>query len=63
MLVSPITSESQVTPMPTISMAVLERDSISVEESERRISELITNYFRTKKIPCCVYPSNCSLKS
>ena len=45
MLVSPITSESQVTPLPTISMAVLERDSISVEESERRISELITNHF------------------
>ena len=63
MLVSPITSESQVTPMPTISMAVLERDSISVEESERRISELITNHFRTKKILCFVYPSNCSLKS
>ena len=49
MLVSPITSESQVTPLPTISMAVLERDSISVEESERRISELITNHFRTNK--------------
>ena len=49
MLVSPITSESQVTPLPTISMAVLERDSISVEESERRISEVITNHFRTKK--------------
>lgn len=49
MLVSPITSEPQVTSLPTISMAVLERDSISVEESERRISELITNNFRTKK--------------
>ena len=46
MLVSPITSKPQVTPLPTISMAVLERDSISVEESERRISELITNHFR-----------------
>ena len=45
MLVSPITSEPQVIPMPTISMAVLERDSISVEESERRVSELITNHF------------------
>ena len=52
MLVSPITSEPQVTPLPTISMAVLERDSISVEESERRILELITNHFRTKK---CIF--------
>ena len=48
MLVSPITSEPQVTPLPTISMAALERDSISIEESERRVSELITNHFRTK---------------
>ena len=49
MLVSPITSEPQVAPLPTISMAVLECDSISVEESERRVSELITNHFRPKK--------------
>ena len=45
MLISPITSEPQVTPLPTISMATLERDSISVEESERCVSELITNHF------------------
>ena len=49
MLVAPITSELQVTPLPTISMAALEQDSISVEESERRVSELITNHLRTKK--------------
>jgi hypothetical protein len=49
MLVSPIASEHPITPLPTISMAVLERDSISVEESERRVSELITNHFRSKK--------------
>ena len=49
MLVSPITSEHPITPLPTISMAVLERDSISVEESEHRVSELITNHFRSKK--------------
>lgn len=49
MLVSPITSESQVTPLPIISMATLERESISVEESERRVSELITNHFQSKK--------------
>ena len=49
MLVSPITSDHPITPLPTISMAVLERDSMSVEESERRISELITNHFRSKK--------------
>lgn len=49
MLATPITSEPQTTPLPTISIAALERGSLSIEESERRVSELITNHFRTKK--------------
>lgn len=55
MLVSPITSDHPITPLPTISMAVLERDSISVEESERRVSELITNHFRSKACHSLLY--------
>ena len=43
------TSEFTVQPLPTISLATLERESISVEESERRISELIVNHFHPEE--------------
>lgn len=49
MLTLPVSSEPNIQPLPTIKMATLERDSISVEESERRVTKLINDHFRSKK--------------
>lgn len=49
MIVLPATSEPVPQPLPTISMAALEQDSISVEESERLVTELIHDHFNPKQ--------------
>lgn len=44
-----LSSEPNIQPLPTIKLATLERDTISVEESERRLTKLINDHFHSKK--------------
>ncbi|MBQ8867440.1 MAG: hypothetical protein IJ013_06950 [Bacteroidaceae bacterium] len=50
MLTAPVSSESKTKAQPThtISLKTLERNSISIEESERRMAKLINDHFHSK---------------
>ncbi len=51
MLTAPASSEPKAKNQPahTISLKTLERNSISIEESERRMTKLINDHFHSKK--------------